>query len=206
MGLDWKALENAMRASVLRHAREVIEDHSEHTFYAMALHGVPTEPADTIEMPVLAMNSEEAYGRDHREEEAIAAFEDPKIDDLDTEIEDNGGYYSDRWDCSQWHWCAMELTGEEAAAIWQRGLSEMIKKNGWEATIRTYYAVMVSVIKDVVPELATGRNEHLIGFVADDDHAETLLRRCLSEEQLERHFPELVSGTAEAAASSSKGT
>ncbi len=190
-----------MRASVLRHAREIIEDHPEHTFYAIALHGVPTEPAETIEMPVLAMNSEEAYRRDHREEEALSALEDPKIEDLDTELEESNGYYSDRWDCSGWHWCAMELAGEEAAAIWQRGLSEMITKDGWEATIRTYYGIMVRVIKDVVPELAVGKNAHLIGFVADDDHAETLLRRCLSDEQLERHFPELVSPEPEPASS-----
>ncbi|APF40573.1 DUF4303 domain-containing protein [Neomicrococcus aestuarii] len=201
MGLDWNALENAMRASVIRHAREVIDDHPEHTFYAIALHGVPTEPAETIEMPVLAMNSEEAYARDHREAEALSALEDPRIEDLDTALEEISGYYSERWDCSGWHWCAMELAGEEAASIWQRGLSEMIAKDGWSETIRTYYALMVRVIQDVTAELAVGKNQALIGFVADDDHAETLLKRCLTPEQLEQHFPDLVTAEREPASS-----
>ncbi|WP_313811939.1 hypothetical protein [Glutamicibacter sp.] len=69
MGVDWTALEEALRVAALRHAAEVIDGHPEQTFYAVSLHGVSTEESDSIAMPLLALNSLQALARDRNTEQ-----------------------------------------------------------------------------------------------------------------------------------------
>ena len=69
MGVDWTALEEALRVAALRHAAEVIDGHPDQTFYAVALHGVSTEESDSIAMPLLALNSLQALARDRNTEQ-----------------------------------------------------------------------------------------------------------------------------------------
>ncbi len=242
MGVDWTALEEAIRRSALRQARDVIEHHPDHVFYAVAFDGVSTEPSGRVELPVLALNSEQALVRDRGPvEEADHVVDEPveyqedgegpdplnlgndddddrddddqpdeESDDDDDDgfdvdgelqrLEEEGqatetdsSYYSARWNPPDWHWCSMELFDESAAELWSQALTRVAETAGWEPTIRRYYEVLLSVIASLRAELAEGPNADIVAFVSDDDHADALLRRCLTPEQLSRHFPDLVS-------------
>ena len=266
MGVDWAALEEAIRKSALRQAREIIDNHPGDVFYAVALDGVSTEPAARIELPVLALNSEQALRRDLRldapvrddepepagdpapEEDtrggfsedgsdfqselhevvvsgsediilheagpeadmeeanadASAAEEDAEsLDDLIGEdvgeepAEDGSSFYSTRWNPPEWHWCSMELFDESASELWSEALTSVARRHGWEETIRRYYKMLVSITIDLGRELAVGRNANLIAYVSDEDHADQLLRACLSPEQLATHFPDLAAQPAD---------
>ncbi len=248
MGVDWTALEDAIRKSALRQAREVITGHPDHVFYAVALDGVSTEPSDRIDLPVLALNSEQALARDLalaavdqgpvvHDDGGPASFADTELPadgpdsaldgsdlpddedsedfdpDFDAEFEDEfdedldvdadfetGGFYSARWNAPDWHWCSMELFDESACELWSQALTAVAEKHGWEPTMRRYYQMLVSVAQDLGRELATGRNADLIAYVSDEDHAEVLLRRCLTPGQLAKHFPDLAAVEAPASA------
>ncbi|MGO2003038.1 MULTISPECIES: DUF4303 domain-containing protein [Micrococcaceae] len=222
----------------------MIEHHPDHVFYALALSGVSTDPAEPIELPVLALNSEQALDRDgdsveedfgggdepeEVEEDGdgpdpLNIGDDPSDDaqdstddseedtendddadgfDVDGELaqleaegeaaESGASYYSARWNPPEWHWCSMELFDESAAELWREALTRVAESNGWEETIRRYYELLLAVIDDLRVELAHGPNADIVAYVADDDHADALLRRSLTPEQLSRHFPDLVS-------------
>lgn len=190
MGVDWTALEEAIRKSALRQAREVIDSHPEHVFYAVALDGVSTEPSDHIDLPVLALNSEQALARDL----ALAAVDMAPVgdDDLDGVEPVEESFYSTKWNPPEWHWCSMDLFDDSATELWGEALTQVAKTHGWEPTIRRYYELLFRVTESLGRELAVGRNAELIAYVSDEDHADKILRRCLTPEQLQRHFPELV--------------
>ncbi|MGP5163711.1 DUF4303 domain-containing protein [Arthrobacter rhombi] len=222
----------------------MIEHHPDHVFYALALSGVSTDPAEPIELPVLALNSEQALDRDgdsveedfgggdepeeveedgdgpdplnigdDPSEDAQDSTDDSEEDtendddadgfDVDGELaqleaegeaaESGASYYSARWNPPEWHWCSMELFDESAAELWREALTRVAESNGWEETIRRYYELLLAVIDDLRVELAHGPNADIVAYVADDDHADALLRRSLTPEQLSRHFPDLVS-------------
>lgn len=243
MGVDWTALEEAIRRSALRQARDVIEHHPDHVFYAVALDGVSTEPSGRVELPVLALNSEQALTRDRGPvevadlvadepeevvedgegpdplnlgtdvDEASAATDADDEDDDDEESDDDdfdidgelerleeegeatetdSSYYSARWNPPDWHWCSMELFDESAAELWSQALTRVAESAGWEPTLRRFYELLLSVTTSLREELAVGRNADIVVYLSDDDHADALLRRCLTPEQLSRHFPDLV--------------
>ncbi|MDN5754603.1 MAG: DUF4303 domain-containing protein [Arthrobacter sp.] len=219
----------------------MIENHPDHEFYAIALSGVSTDPAEPIELPVLALNSEQALDRDGDSvEEDLGVGDEPEEteedgdgpDPLNTGHEDDGddaedtaedsaddddsdgfdvdgelaqleaegeaaesgaSYYSSRWNPPEWHWCSMELFDESAAVLWREALTRVAESSGWEETLRRYYELLLTVVEDLRVELAHGRNAEIVAYVADDDHADALLRRSLTPEQLSRHFPDLVS-------------
>ncbi len=251
MGVDWTALEEAIRVAALRHAAEVISGHPDQVFYAIALHGVSTEESDSIAMPLLALNSVQALARDRAtdsREQLVERGEDvdepddyedrPNADDLnslepeplvidedslvisdaehDDESEDDDesddgedldavlasieadldeddaeSFYSDKWEPSDWHWSSIDLCEEPAAGIWSEALTDLASRDGWESTIKRYYGCLVSVAHSLRNELNTKTSVDLVSYVADEDHAEKLLRLCLTDQQLAQHFPQL---------------
>lgn len=239
MGVDWTALEEALRVSALRHAAEIIEQHPNHDFYAIALHGVSTEESEDISMPLLALNSLQALERDRmtetrellvvrgedldedegyedrpdldeysRGDESLPEdFEDGEEDqdqdpeDLDEVIQaleadlgadDNESFYSDKWEPSDWHWSSIELIEDVAADIWSDALTALAAKEGWSETVRSYYRTMVKVAIGLRDALNERTKVDLVTYVADDDHAETLLKLCLTPQQLAEHFPDIA--------------
>ncbi|GAA3702141.1 hypothetical protein GCM10022377_14740 [Zhihengliuella alba] len=340
MELDWNLFECEIRSAVVRIARQVVADHPKQAFYGLALEATAadgTDEPETLEVPVLALNSEEALARDKREETGeLRAFDaevlrehrlrevtlgvddgtlggaaygtetsgtepngaewndperngagrddydpavpglngstpgdsaghgtpighavhgsgeadglggahgsgeadspggpagrvssaagdgpsegahglDPDLDaeaDLDAELnaeldgvaadialqeavdedfDDGSGYYSRRWDPTDWHWCSMDLFDDAHAEAWNERLAAAVVELGWEAAARKYYRVLIDAVVAARDELARKRIP-LVAFVADSDHADELLRRCLTPEQLERHFPDL---------------
>lgn len=233
MGLDWTALQQGLRRTAYREASTVIGAHPDHRFYGVALHGVPTAEDAELVLPVLALNSEEAFLRDLAEDEAPAPVEEEEPeerfeedapeepldgsdpvdederdlpqaedeDELDADPEDEadvdtddgaGGFYSRRWDPTDWHWNAVDLVEEAAAGVWEQALAAEVEAQGWEPTVYRFYELMVAVIRDVGEDLQRETGRELVCFVADDDHAERLLRACLSSRQLAENFPELV--------------
>lgn len=246
MGVDWAALEEAIHKSALRQARDVIDKHPDHVFYVVALDGVSAEESDRVDLPVLALNSEQALARDlaiaaaaadaadddgddseleedgegpdpllewndapagaHDDDEDIDTDDhgldddefDDDMDDIDIDDVDEHGesFYSTRWNPPDWHWCSMELFDESATELWSQALTRVAQSQGWEATIRRYYEMLVSVTARLREELAVGRNADLIAYLSDEEHADQILRRCLTPEQLDRHFPELSRSTS----------
>ncbi|MDO5745914.1 MAG: DUF4303 domain-containing protein, partial [Micrococcaceae bacterium] len=109
MGVDWTALEEAIRVSALRQAEEIIDRHPDEVFYAIALDGVSADETDHIDLPVLALNSEEALTRSFAEdnEEGVSDDENENEDfeeradadddgsDRDTHRDDNDDSDSD---------------------------------------------------------------------------------------------------------------
>ena len=117
--------------------------------------------------------------------------------EADSETDDSaGGFYSRRWDPTDWHWNAVDLVEEAAAGIWERAFAAEVEANGWETTALRYYGLMVRVTRALRDDPTLGGGG-LVCFVADDDHAERLLRACLTEQQLGHHFPELGSAPGE---------
>ena len=238
MGVDWTALEEALRVSALRHAAEIIEQHPKHDFYAIALHGVSSEESDSIDMPMLALNSLQALERDrltetrelmvlrgedvdeaeHYEDRADAddfsGVQDPAEEgadghdedetdpedldqvlqalEADLEADDDDGFYSDKWEPSDWHWSSIGLIEEVAADIWSEALTTLAARDGWSQTIRTYYHTMVKVALGLRDELNERTKVDLVTYVADEDHAEKLLKLCLTPQQLAEHFPDIA--------------
>lgn len=239
MGVDWTALEEALRVSALRHAAEIIEQHPNQDFYAIALHGVSTEESESIDMPLLALNSIQALERDRLTEtrellvvrgedlddeefyedradaDEFSGSGEPESDDdtdsededdsdtedidqvlqaleADLESDDQDGFYSDKWEPSDWHWSSIELIEDVAAEIWGDALRALAEREGWSRTIRTYYRTMVKVALGLRDELNERTKVDLVTYVADDDHAEALLRLCLTPQQLTEHFPDIV--------------
>lgn len=88
MGVDWTALEEAIRVTALRHAAEVIAGHPDQDFYAIALHGVSTEESETIAMPLLALNSVQALERDRLTESREQLVERGEDTDEPADYED----------------------------------------------------------------------------------------------------------------------
>lgn len=203
MELDWNLLECEIRSAAVRIAREVISDHPSQTFYGLALEVTATapdtadaSPDEPLRLPVLALNSEEAFGRDVDDEARQVLALDQEVDDAaqlsDLEDPDDaGGFYSSRWDASSWHWCSMDLFNEDHAEAWNERLNAAAAEHGWEATVRRYYRCLIAAVTAVRKELDKHR-VHLVAFVADEEHAEKLLLRCLTHEQLEKYFPELL--------------
>ncbi|GAB3651846.1 hypothetical protein GCM10027591_09160 [Zhihengliuella somnathii] len=204
MELDWNLLECEIRSAAVRIAREVISDHPSQTFYGLALEVTATAP-DTADaspdeplcLPVLALNSEEAFGRDLDDEaRQVLALEQgvdaaAQLSDLEEPEAAAGGFYSPRWDASTWHWCSMDLFSDDHAEAWNDRLNAAAAEHGWEPTVRRYYRCLIAAVTAVRKELDKHR-AHLVAFVADEEHAEKLLLRCLTHEQLEKHFPELL--------------
>ena len=225
MGVDWTALEEALRVAALRHAADVITGHPQHDFYAIALYGVSTAESENIAMPVLALNSLQALARDRAldsrdqlvergedldEDDAESSWEqdeddqeddqpDAPEDDLDAVLseleqeleEDSESFYSDKWEPSEWHWSSIELCEDPAAQIWSDAMTSLAAREGWEPTIKRYYRTMVNVARAVREQLNSATSADLVVYVADEEHAERLLRLCLSEKQLAEHFPQL---------------
>ncbi|GAB3620713.1 hypothetical protein GCM10027417_19740 [Glutamicibacter endophyticus] len=119
MGVDWTALEEALRVSALRHAAEVIREHPDQDFYAIALYGVSTDPDTPVAMPLLALNSLQALERDRRTElreqlvergedlddepayeERPDAFDEP-IDDVEAADAEDPDYEADAEDLDE---------------------------------------------------------------------------------------------------------
>ncbi|RKW69479.1 DUF4303 domain-containing protein [Galactobacter caseinivorans] len=240
MGLDWTALEQGLQRVATQKAAAIMAEHEGHSFYGLALHGVPTEEDGELVLPVLALNSEEALARDLSDEPPVDSEDDdfetdpeaeewsePPLDgsdppdpeedaaaddaeasapgaveetgddelDLDADVDTDdstAGFYSRRWDPGEWHWNAVDLVESAAAGVWERAFAAEVQGNGWETTALRYYGLMVRVVQAVRQDLEASGGKELVCFVADDDHAERLLRASLTAEQLERHFPELV--------------
>lgn len=95
MGVDWIALEEAIRVAALRHAAEVIAEHPEQNFYAIALHGVSTTESENISMPLLALNSVEALERDRQSESREQLVERGEDLDEDADYEDRSDAQSE---------------------------------------------------------------------------------------------------------------
>jgi len=251
MGVDWAALEEAIRVTALRHAAEVITGHPDQDFYAIALHGVSTEESESIAMPLLALNSVQALERDRAtasreelvergedadepadyedrpdaqpdsplegedvtlEENSIVISdaddeeadeedqEDLDEDDLDQvlasleeglDADDAESFYSDKWEPSDWHWSAIDLCEDPAATLWSDAMTDLASREGWEPTIKRYYATLVAVANSLREELQQRTTADLVCYVADEDHAEKLLRLCLTDQQLSKYFPQL---------------
>jgi len=228
MGLDWAALEQGLHRVALQKTVAIMAEHPGHSFYGLALHGVPTEEDGELILPVLALNSQQALARDLSDdvdddddededdwtEEEGGDYRpppldgsDPEDDDGDDEDEDSDeddddpedadeddgdGFYSRRWDPTEWHWSAVPLVDDAAAGVWERAFAAEVQAEGWEATAQRYYELMIRVIKDLRQELVATKGVELVCFVADDDHAERLLKASLTPHQLAQHFPELV--------------
>ncbi|MBG6084049.1 DUF4303 domain-containing protein [Zhihengliuella flava] len=203
MELDWNLLECEIRSAAARIAGEVISDHPSQTFYGLALEVTATAPDaagasadEPLRLPVLALNSEEAFGRDLDDEARQVLAHDQAVDDdadfseLD-EPQVSDGFYSPRWDASSWHWCSMDLFDDDHAEAWNDRLNAAAAEHGWEDTVRRYYRCLIAAVIAVRKELDRHR-VHLVAFVSDEEHAEKLLLRCLTHEQLSQHFPELL--------------
>ena len=249
MGVDWNALEEAIRVSALRQAEEIIHRHPDEVFYAIALDGVSADETDHIDLPVLALNSEEALTRafagdeeeaveedfdDEDEEEdfeeradaddngsdrdvhlhdgeAIESDDDDEDEDVATDEDDDGedidavlkefdalasdaeqGYYSSKWNPADWQWSPIELFDESASTLWSQALTSVARDHGWEKTNRLYYEMLIRVTESLRSALAVGRNADVVVYLSDEEHGDALLRRCLTESQLAKHFPELA--------------
>ncbi|GHD09265.1 hypothetical protein [Zhihengliuella salsuginis] len=130
-------------------------------------------------------------------ETGILAGDEVVLEALDAPVEEGGGFYSRRWDASSWHWCSMDLFDEDHVEAWNERLNEAAAEHGWEDTVKQYYRTLIAAVIGVRQELDRKRL-HLVAFVSDEDHAEKLLQKCLTEEQLQEHFPDLVEFDAEA--------
>ena len=239
MGVDWTALEEAIRVSALRQAEEIIDRHPNEVFYALALDGVSADETDHLDLPVLALNSLQALARKQKEEEdedvvPVDDFEDDEEegfeerpdadeddgsgrdynrdeDDDDEDLEydeddldeimrdlealnaaDDGGFYSSKWNPPDWFWCSIELFDESASELWSQALTSVAKHHGWDETNRLYYEMLIRVTDSLRESLAVGRNADMVVYLSDEEHADRILRRCLTQDQLAKHFPELA--------------
>ncbi len=240
MGVDWTALEEAIRVSALRQAEEIIEHHPNEVFYAIALDGVSADETDHLDLPVLALNSLQALARKQKEEDQeevvpVDDFDDDEDegfeerpdaedaegsgrvyghdeDDDDEEPDDgddedidailrdleamdaveDGGFYSSKWNPPDWFWCSIELFDESAGDLWSQALTSVAKHHGWDETNRLYYEMLIRVTDSLRQSLAVGRNADLVVYLSDEEHADRILRRCLTQDQLAKHFPELA--------------
>ena len=252
MGVDWTALEEAIRVSALRQAEEIIHRHPDEVFYAIALDGVSADETDHIDLPVLALNSEEALTRafvgdeeeaveedfddedeeedfeeradadddgsdrdvhlhdndvtagtdsdDDDEDDGVATDEDDDGEDIDAVLKEfdaltsdaEQGYYSSKWNPADWQWSPIELFDESAAALWSQALTNVARDHGWEKTNRLYYEMLIRITESLRTALAVDRNAGVVVYLSDEEHGDALLRRCLTEAQLAKHFPELT--------------
>lgn len=240
MGVDWTALEEAIRVSALRQAEEIIEHHPNEVFYAIALDGVSADETDHLDLPVLALNSLQALAKKQKEEDdeevvPVDDFDDDedegfeerpdaedaegsgrvygRDDDDDDEDPDDGddedidailrdleamdaveegGFYSSKWNPPDWFWCSIELFDESASDLWSQALTSVAKHHGWDETNRLYYEMLIRVTDSLRQSLAIGRNADLVVYLSDEEHADRILRRCLTQDQLAKHFPELA--------------
>lgn len=235
MGVDWTALEEAIRVSALRQAEEIIDRHPNEVFYAVALDGVSADETDHLDLPVLALNSLQALARkqkaeedeavvveDDFDDEADEGFEeradadddgsgreyddeddeedeedDEDLDDVLKDLEamdsvDDQGFYSSKWNPPDWFWCSIELFDDSASDLWSQALTSVAKHHGWEETNRLYYEMLIRVTDSLREALAVGRNADLVAYLSDEEHADRILRRCLTQDQLAKHFPELA--------------
>ncbi len=216
-------------------------------FYAVALDGVSADETDHIDLPVLALNSEQALTRslagddeendeedfddedeeeyfeeradadddgsdrdlnrddnnsnsDDDDDEGEATDEDDDDEDIDAVLKEfdalasgaEQGYYSSKWNPADWQWSPIELFDESATELWSQALTNVAKDHGWEKTNRLYYEMLIRVTESLRNTLAKGRNKDMVVYLSDDDHGDALLRRCLTEAQLAKHFPELA--------------
>lgn len=216
-------------------------------FYAVALDGVSADETDHIDLPVLALNSEQALTRslagddeendeedfddedeeeyfeeradadddgsdrdlnrgnsnsddDDEDDEGEATDEDDDDEDIDAVLKEfdalasgaEQGYYSSKWNPADWQWSPIELFDESATELWSQALTNVAKDHGWEKTNRLYYEMLIRVTESLRNTLAKGRNKDMVVYLSDDDHGDALLRRCLTEAQLAKHFPELA--------------
>jgi len=234
MGLDWTALEQGIHRVALQKAATIMTEHPGHTFYGLALHGVPTEEGAALVLPVLALNSTQAEARDladdadedpgaeedewveeveggdytpppldgsdppeSADDEDVDADDDVAVPEDELAEDDSVGFYSRHWDPTEWHWDAVELVEDAAAGVWERAFAAEARATGWAETAERYDELLIRVVKELRQEVLASRGVDLVCFVADDDHAERLLRACLTQSQLREYFPELVQAPRE---------
>ncbi|MET0978995.1 MAG: hypothetical protein ABWX63_09275 [Paeniglutamicibacter terrestris] len=233
--------------SALRQAEEIINHHPDEVFYAIALDGVSADETDHIDLPVLALNSEQALTRalsgddveiveedfdDENDEEGFEerADGDDNGSDRDTHLHDNDvirdddddeddvaidddddedidevlkefdaltsdaeqGYFSSKWNPADWQWSPIELFDESATSLWNQALTSVAKDHGWEKTNQLYYEMLIRITESLRSALAKGRNADIVVYLSDEEHGDALLRRCLTDTQLAKHFPELA--------------
>jgi hypothetical protein len=158
---------------------------------------VPDEEPEPEERFAEDTPEEPLDGSDPVESDDEGADEDEELEPIAEEPDvpsDDGavGFYSRRWDPSDWHWNAVDLVEDAAAGVWAANFAAEVEASGWQPTAYHFYEVMVSVMRQVREDLARETGKELVCFVADDDHAERLLRACLTSQQLAEHFPELI--------------
>lgn len=148
---------------------------------------------DYVPMPLDGSDPPERLDDEGDDDDPDDEDESDDAEDTDEDVDDSsGGFYSRRWDPAEWHWNAVELVDDAAAGVWERAFAAEVAANGWAPTAQRYYELMVRVVKDLRQGLLAGSGKEVVCFVADNDHAERLLRASLTAGQLRAHFPELA--------------
>jgi hypothetical protein len=167
VALDWASFEKEATELVVSAIERVVTATPGVRFYAAALHGIYREELGVISLPRLALQD--------------AAVDTPASPQLDASPCD--------WSYDTEEWCSMP---------WAQGWEEQLTAqatNGsvqqWHSTFDRYLTSLVRICKVARRGLraAGGTDRNFMCIVLDDEHYESLLRRCLTTTQRRRHFP-----------------
>ena len=127
--IDWKKLEEVYVKVTHRAILDLVANHPEETFYAVAFHLLYAELGGQIWLPKFGANSVSARN----------GYDD----------EDEKDYWSKRWCPADWKYAELELPKEELSEL-EKALNEEACKDSeehWDDTFEQFIDVLVQVSK-----------------------------------------------------------
>ncbi|WP_246159302.1 DUF4303 domain-containing protein [Catellatospora sichuanensis] len=168
MTFDWAAFERELEAGLVATVKAAIAVEPDQRWYAAAMAEIYAEEDGVICLPLLGVNSEEALA------------------------ESDGDV---RWHPPDWPTFGDLWLPEDRWAHWQQALTAQACRGTpeeWTSTYELFLSALVRVAKRSARTLrARGiTDRRFVVVLVDQERYEAMIERCLTKQELRRHFPE----------------
>src|SRR5436190_14870299 len=163
---DWRALENDLAGALVRAVSALVADHRDERFYAAALWLLYRETDGPIQLPMLAVNTEQALDR-------LPADQRGDV----------------RWSPADWEYDDVAWLSDDVARRWEHDLAAHARRGTvaqWDATFDRFVTALVTVCRRARRGL-----DGLPVVVLDAELHATVVPRILPKAQIRQMFPEL---------------
>lgn len=168
--MNWQQLEDSFFRTAKRLISGVLRDHSDQTFYAVALHEYYSELDGDITFPLIAMNSLERL---------------------------SGKSLETKFNPADWHWRDLQVETQELNRLWKQMDVEANRgsQTQWQKTEKKFLSTMVRVTKRLYQEFRSHAQvtDDFVCYFAEDECFEKTIPKKL----LQQHFPHVIEMAAE---------
>ena len=167
---NWKRYEAKLLRGLSEAIQEVMGQYPEEHFYGAAFHSFYREHGDRINMPCLAVNTEE----------------------------ENGGDFDTRWSSPDWYWNDLDYEGSEFLSLHQQfdEFASSEDDQHWDTLHSQWMESLIRVAKQLTTKLKKKKQATSdFGFFLFDEESDEMvdvLRRCMTAANFKKLFPDLM--------------